>query len=262
MTKAQPISATDLYLQLGTARAPVLIDVRTELNSDPDQRLIVSARPMPVTPEQWTLDLESGQQFVVYSGEDDETSEGVAEALCEFGKDARYLDGGFAAWVVNGLPTRMQLATGAHKWITRERPKIDRIACPWLIRRFIDPDAEFIYVPADRVLDEAKTLGAIPYDIPDVEFSHEGERCSFDTFLRIYDIADPALDRLALIVRGADTSHHELAPQCGGLFAISLGLSANFPDDHEMLEHGMVIYDALYTWSRSLQAETHGWPPR
>ena len=230
MTKAQPISSTDLYLQLGTVHAPVLIDVRTERNSNPDQRLIVSARPMPVTPEQWTIDLESGQQFVVYSGEDDEASEGVADALCSFGKDARYLDGG--------------------------------IACPWLIRRFIDPDAEFIYVPADRVLDEAKVLGAIPYDIPDVEFTHEGDRCSFDTFLRLYDIADPPLERLALIVRGADTSRHDLAPQCGGLFAISLGLSANFPDDHEMLDHGMVIYDALYTWCRSLQAETHDWPPR
>ena len=123
-------------------------------------------------------------------------------------------------------------------------------------------DAEFIYVPADRVLDEAKVLGAIPYDIPDVEFTHEGDRCSFDTFLRLYDIADPPLERLALIVRGADTSRHDLAPQCGGLFAISLGLSANFPDDHEMLDHGMVIYDALYTWCRSLQAETHDWPPR
>jgi rhodanese-related sulfurtransferase len=260
MTKAQPICPTDLYLQLGTARAPVLIDVRTELNSDPDQRLIVSAQPMPVTPEQWTIDLASGDRLVVYSGEDDEASESVAEALGGFGKDAHYLDGGFSAWVAQGLPTRRQLVADVHKWITRERPKIDRIACPWLIRRFIDPDAEFIYVPADRVLDEAKVLGAIPYDIPDVEFPHEGERCSFDTFLRLYDIADPPLERLALIVRGADTSRNELTPQCGGLFAISLGLSANFPDDHEMLDHGMVIYDALYTWCRGLQAETHGWP--
>jgi rhodanese-related sulfurtransferase len=262
MTKVQPISPTDLYLQLGTARAPVLIDVRTELDSDGDRRLIASALPMPVTPEQWTIDLESGQCFVVYDGQGDEASEGVAGVLCGFGKDARFLEGGFAAWVTNGLPTRRQLTTGTSKWITRERPKIDRIACPWLIRRFIDPGAEFIYVPADQVLDEAKALGAIPYDIPDVEFSHEGERCSFDTFLRLYDIKDPPLERLALIVRGADTSRHDLAPQCGGLFAISLGLSANFPDDHAMLGHGMVIYDALYTWCRNLQAETHGWPPK
>jgi rhodanese-related sulfurtransferase len=262
MTKVQPISSTDLYLQLGTVRAPVLIDVRTDLNSDPDRRLIVSARPMPVTPEQWTIDLESGQRLVVYDSQGDETSESVAEALSSFGKDAHYLDGGFAAWVAEGLPTRRQLSADLHKWITRERPKIDRIACPWLIQRFIDPDAEFIYVPADRVLEEAKALSAIPYDIPDVEFTHEGGRCSFDTFLRLYGIADPPLEHLSLIVRGADTSRPDLTPQCGGLFAISLGLSANFPDDHEMLDHGMVIYDALYTWCRSLQAETHGWPPR
>jgi hypothetical protein len=186
----------------------------------------------------------------------------LAEALCELGLDAAYLGGGMAAWMAQGLPTRKQLTTGTNRWITRERPKIDRIACPWLILRFIDPDAAFIYVPAERVLAEAKAIEAIPYDVPDVEFTHEGVRCSFDTFLRIYDIADPPLDHLALIVRGADTSRHDLAPQCGGLFAISLGLSANFPDDHAMLERGMVIYDALYTWCRSLQAETHGWPPK
>jgi hypothetical protein len=146
--------------------------------------------------------------------------------------------------------------------VTRERPKIDRIACPWLIRRFIDPQAEFLYVPTNKVVSVAADMGAIPYDIEGVTFAHEGERCSFDTIVRIFGISDPALDRLATIVRGADTSRHDLAPQCGGLFAISLGLSANFPDDHEMLRHGLVIYDALYTWCRSLQHETHNWPAK
>jgi len=146
------------------------------------------------------------------------------------------------------------------KWVTRERPKIDRIACPWLIKRFIDQDAEFLYVPTDEVLAVAETTGAIPYDIPGVEFSHVGELCSFDAFLKKYRLTDSALQHLAEIVRGADTSRHDLTPQCGGLFAISLGLSANFPDDHEMLKHGTVIYDALYTWCSSLQAETHNWP--
>jgi hypothetical protein len=164
--------------------------------------------------------------------------------------------------VAQGLPTRKQLATGVRKWITRERPKIDRIACPWLIRRFIDPEAEFIYVPAEQVLAEAKAMGAIPYDIPDVEFTHEGERCSFDTFLRIYDIADPPLQRLALIVRGADTSRHDLAPQCSGLFAISLGLSANFPEDHAMLEHGMAIYDASIRGAAAFRRKATAGPPR
>jgi hypothetical protein len=146
------------------------------------------------------------------------------------------------------------------KWITRERPKIDRIACPWLIQRFIDDEPEFIYVPSDEVVKVAERIGATPYDIPGVELSHVGELCSFDAFLAKYELHDPALQHLALIVRGADTSRHDLTPQCGGLFAISLGLSANFPDDQEMLSHGMVIYDALYRWCRDLQSETHNWP--
>jgi hypothetical protein len=147
-------------------------------------------------------------------------------------------------------------------WVTRSGVHVDRIACAWLIRRFIDPGAKFIYVPTDHVRMVAAETGATPYDIDGVEFTHEGERCSFDTILRIYDIKAPPLDHLATIVRGADTSRHFLAPQCGGLFAISLGLSANFGDDHEMLAHGMVMYDALYTWCRSLQAETHNWPAK
>ena len=147
------------------------------------------------------------------------------------------------------------------KWVTRERPKIDRIACPWLIRRFIEPDAEFLYVPAPQVLVVAEAEGATPYDIPDVEFSHVGDKCSFDAFLAKYSLDDPALLQLAEIVRGADTSRLDLTPQSAGLFALSLGLSANFADDHEMLEHGMVMYDALYAWCRSCQAEAHRWPP-
>lgn len=178
------------------------------------------------------------------------------------GVEANFLEGGIANWTEQGFPTRRNIGATPSKWVTREHPKIDRIACPWLIRRFIDPNAEFIYVPKDQVVAVAQRTGGIPYDIDGVEFTHEGERCSFDTILRIYEIKDPALDHLATIVRGADTSRHDLSPQCGGLFAISLGLSANFPDDHEMLKHGMVIYDALYTWCRSLQAETHNWPAR
>jgi len=148
------------------------------------------------------------------------------------------------------------------KWVTRERPKIDRIACPWLITRFIDREAEFLYVPSDRVLPVAAETGATPYDIPGVEFSHVGEKCSFDAFLGKYRLEDPALGKLALIVRGADTSRLDLTPQSSGLFAISLGLSAVFADDHEMLRHGLVMYDALYAWCKSLEGETHNWPPK
>ena len=147
------------------------------------------------------------------------------------------------------------------KWVTRERPKIDRIACPWLIARFIDNEPEFLYVPASKVLDTAKETGAIPYDIPGVEMGHDGELCSFDTFLRKYKLTDPSLQKLATIVRGADTDRLYLAPQAAGLLAISLGLSRNFTNDHDMLKQGMVIYDALYSWCNELQGETHNWYP-
>ena len=147
------------------------------------------------------------------------------------------------------------------KWITRERPKIDRIACPWLIARFIDDTPEFLYVPATDVLTQATQTGAIPYDIPNVELSHVGELCSFDAFLKKYQLTDPALQQLAVIVRGADTAKLDLAPQAAGLLAISLGLSHQFQDDHEMLQQGMVMYDAMYQWCKACQQETHGWPP-
>ncbi|MES2105514.1 MAG: chromate resistance protein ChrB domain-containing protein [Pseudomonadota bacterium] len=148
------------------------------------------------------------------------------------------------------------------QWITRERPKIDRIACPWLIAKFIDKEPTFLYVPAGDVLRIAVETGAIPYDIPGVEFTHDGELCSFDAFLKKYGLSDPALQQLAVIVRGADTSRLDLTPQSAGLYALSLGLSKTFADDHEMLRHGMVMYDALYAWCRHCQAETRNWPPK
>lgn len=148
------------------------------------------------------------------------------------------------------------------KWVTRERPKIDRIACPWLITRFIDKSAEFLYVPNNQVVKVAEETGATPYDIPDVKFSHDGDKCSFDAFILHYGLKDPALDQLAVIVRGADTSRPDLTPQSPGLLAISLGLSAVFADDHEMLRHGLVLYDALYAWCRSCKGEAHSWPPQ
>lgn len=147
------------------------------------------------------------------------------------------------------------------KWITRERPKIDRIACPWLIRRFVDPQAEFLYVPAASVLSEARRLGAIPYDIPGVELTHDGPRCSFDAILRKYALDDPALRALADIVRAADTDTLDRSPQAPGLLAITLGLSATIADDHEMLAIGLRLYEALYVWCRDLRGERHGWQP-
>ena len=143
------------------------------------------------------------------------------------------------------------------KWITRERPKIDRIACPWLIKKFVDKDAEFIYVPADKVKEQAEKLTAIPFDIPDVEFSHHEDKCTFDYIIKKYKLTDPALKTLAIIVRGADTDRHDIASQASGLWAISAGLAFNEKDDHELLQKGMMIYDALYSWANHLQKEKH-----
>jgi hypothetical protein len=159
--------------------------------------------------------------------------------------------------VISSISISQLLQHSNSKWVTRERPKIDRIACPWLIRRFIDPRAEFLYVPSAQVRAVAEAEQAIPYDVPDVQFAHRGELCSFDAFLADFAIDDPVLADLALIVRGADTGRPELTPQSPGLLAVSLGLSVNYPDDHAMLEHGMVVYDALYAWIRAARAEIH-----
>lgn len=148
------------------------------------------------------------------------------------------------------------------KWITRERPKIDRVACPWLVQRFIDPGAEFLFVPPERVREVAAETGAIPFDVEGVELSHDGPRCSFDAFLDKYGLDDPHLRELAVIVRGADTDRLDLAPQCAGLLAVSLGLSQLYRDDHEQLRHGFVVYDALYTWLERARGERHTWNPQ
>ncbi|MBP1642715.1 MAG: Chromate resistance exported protein [Acidobacteria bacterium] len=148
------------------------------------------------------------------------------------------------------------------RWITRERPKIDRVACPWLVARFIDPAPEFLFAPAGEVTRVADETGAVPYDVEGVELSHAGDRCSFDAFIERYRLDDPALAELATIVRGADTARLDLAPQCAGLLAVSLGLSRLFADDHEQLRHGFVVYDALLAWLRQARDETHTWNPQ
>ena len=147
------------------------------------------------------------------------------------------------------------------KWVTRERPKIDRIACPWLIARFIDEQPEFLYVPSDRVQAVARETGAIPYDVPGVEYSHYGDRCTFDYIVEKHQLSDPAVLQIAAIVRGADTARFDLAPQAAGLWAISAGLSHNYTNDHEQLQIGLKVYDALYSWARYVQEEKHTWNP-
>lgn len=249
-------SPIDLYARLGTAAAPLVIDVRPAEAFDSADRLIVAAiRRPPDAVEKWRRGLPANRPVVVYCEHGHEVSQRVATALRAGRIRATYLDGGLQAWQEHHLPTRRKRETSDAVWVTRERPKIDRIACPWLVSRFINPHADFRYVPATEVVRVARETGGIPYDVKDVEFGHVGERCSFDAIVAAYDIHDAALDRLAIIVRGADTSRPDLTPQCEGLLAISYGLSANFSDDHEMLSHGLVMYDALYTWCRMQPAE-------
>jgi rhodanese-related sulfurtransferase len=261
--KPLSISLQDLYGTMGTHAAPVVIDVRRGAAYDAEDRMLVSAlRRVPSEVEEWGRNLPSGRPVVVYCVHGQEVSQEVAAALQGSGINARYVEGGITGWAELGLPLRKKIGQISQSWVTRERPKIDRIACPWLIRRFIDPEAEFLFVPTERVFAVAEETDATAYDIPGAEpFSHDGELCSFDAFLKVYGIKDPALDALALIVRGADTARLELTPQSPGLLALSLGLSANFADDHAMLEHGMVMYDALYAWCRSWRGETHNWKP-
>jgi rhodanese-related sulfurtransferase len=245
----------ELHRRIGTAAAPLVIDVRRPDAFDNDDSMIVGAvRRLPGAVASWRGELAPGRAVVVYCVHGEQVSRSVAAALRAAGIDAASLAGGIARWRELGLPTRRRIGAAPGKWVTRERPKVDRIACPWLIRRFIDPEAEFLYVPSADVAAVAARTGAVPYDVAGAEFGHAGERCSFDAFIRLYAIADAALDRLALIVRGADTGRPELTPQSPGLLALSQGLSANFADDHAMLAQGMVVYDALYAWCRAQAA--------
>jgi rhodanese-related sulfurtransferase len=254
------ISPRELYARLGTASAPVLVDVRREDAFAADDRVIIGAlRRPPNQVRQWLKALPPGRAVFVYCSHGHDASQGVASVLRDAGIHAAYVEGGISAWKGDRLPTRRKgVEVSKDKWVTREHPKIDRIACPWLVSRFINPLAEFLYVSPDEVVKVAHQVGGTPYDIKNVEFGHAGDRCSFDAIIRVYDIHDPALDHLATIVRGADTSRPDLTPQCEGLLAISRGLSANFPDDHEMLRHGLIVYDALYSWCRTQTSQTTG----
>ena len=261
--KAAAVSAADLRAEIATANPPIVIDVRrSPAFRESDAMLGGALRRDPNTVAQWAKALPRAGPVVVYCVHGHEVSQSAATALNDAGIATRYLDGGFEAWKAGEGALDHKPPNAATRWVTRERPKIDRIACPWLISRFVDEDADFLYVPSKQVLSVAKERDAVPYDIADVHFSHEGELCSFDAFLKHYRLHDPALAELATIVRGADTARLDLAAQAPGLAAISLGLSRNFADDHEMLAHGMVMYDALYTWCKEGKDEVHTWNPQ
>jgi rhodanese-related sulfurtransferase len=260
---AKLISPQAVYEQLGLQHAATLIDVRPEPYFKRTPRLIPGA--MYCEPEhihQWFRKLPR-RPLTIYSTRNHDAAI-IANVLISNGFSVSIIDGGIEAWIDDGLPTikaRDDLGVpGQSQWVTRERPKIDRLACPWLIRRFIDPLATFYYVPAQRVRSEASLLAAQPYDIPDVTFSHRGPNCSFDAFLDEFELRDPIVDELARIVRAADTATLDQSREAPGLLAISLGLSASFHDDHVLLEQAMLIYDALYAWCKTAHDEPHSWP--
>lgn len=257
------VSAKDLIQSRNGPNAPLLIDVRREAAFRAAPDMVAGAlRRDPANVDAWAGELPQAASVAVYCVHGHEVSQNAAKSLRERGFKAHFVDGGIEEGLrAAGDAMLAKPRNAATRWITRERPKVDRIACPWLIRRFIDPAAEFVYVAAREVRNEATRQQAIPYDIPDVAFSHDGDLCSFDAFIRAYHLTDPALLQLATIVRGADTDRPDLAPQAAGLAALSLGLSRLIGDDHAQLAQGMVMYDALYLWCKEGQNEKHTWNP-
>jgi rhodanese-related sulfurtransferase len=256
-TVALSISVPDLVARLGSPAWPVLLDVRRPPAYDKDEATLPAAlRVPPDEVEAFAASAAPAASVVCCCVHGHEVSQGAARALAARGFDARYLEGGIEHWRAAGLPLlRKHAAFGIpgrapSRWVTRERPKIDRIACPWLVRRFIDPRAAVSYLPAGQVLAAARRDDAIAFDIPGGAIAHDGELCSFDVMLREFGLRDAALDELARIVRAADTGRPELAPQAAGLLAVSLGLGRLHADDGELLERGMLVYDALYAWCR------------
>jgi rhodanese-related sulfurtransferase len=266
MASPTSITPSQLARLLGLPGAPVLIDVRTPEDAARDPRLLpASLSRSHLDVAAWAPGLR-GREVVVLCQRGLKLSEGVAAWLRHEGARAEVLEGGFEGWAAAGLPLVQAAAIpprdgqGRTVWVTRARPKVDRIACPWLIRRFVDPSAVFLFVAAAQVEAVAERFGAVPFDIEGVRWSHRGEGCSFDTMLAEFGLRTPALERLALIVRAADTARPELAPQAAGLLAASLGLSRLHRDDLAQLEAGMVLYDAFHLWCRDASEETHNWP--
>lgn len=264
MPAINSISVDKLARLVGTPNCPVIIDVGTAA----DRRLIPAAQVRAfATVHDWAQDY-ADRSVVVVCDDGAAASQGVAAWLRAAGARADHLEGGLTAWAKAGLftidpqPLPPRDAAGRTLWITRARPKVDRIACPWLIRRFIDPSAVFLFVAAPLVLAIAERTGATPFDVQGegVRWSHDGDRCTFDVMLHAFGLgASDALTRLAAIVRGADTDRVDLAPEAAGLLAISLGLSRLYADDLEQLDAGMLVYDALYRWCRDATQETHNW---
>ncbi len=268
MSSTTSITPEKLMKLLGRPDCPVLIDVCTEDDFACDPRLIPGAiRRSHTDIPSWAPEF-CGQDVVVICQKGLKLSEGTAAWLRHCGCDARNLEGGALGWASAGLPMvpvaniPVRGAGGGTLWVTRSRPKIDRIACPWLIRRFVDPAAVFLFVAPSEVRGVAERFGATPFDIEgdDQFWSHRGDLCTFDVMIAEFGLSSEPLQRLASIVRGADTASPDLAPEAAGLLAISLGLSRMFSNDLEQLDAGMPVYDALYRWCTDATGETHNWP--
>jgi rhodanese-related sulfurtransferase len=261
MSAINSITAEKLARLVGTPGCPPIIDVATS-----GEGLIPgSARRSADIVAEWAPELAQSSAIVTCAKGEDKSA-GAAAWLRHFGVNAEVLEGGVAAWAAAGLPLIREdvlpkrNSGGATVWVTRARPKVDRIACPWLIRRFVDPGAVFLFVAPSEVAAVAERYGAAPFDVEDVFWSHRGELCTFDVMVEELGLSGfTALERLAVVVRGADTARPELAAQSAGLLAVSLGLSRMHSEDLEQLEAGMVVYDALYRWCRDAVDETHDW---
>jgi rhodanese-related sulfurtransferase len=268
MASTITISCDKLSRLVGTPKAPLVVDVRTQEDFAADPRLVPGAvRRDHATVADWAAGLRTGPVVVVCQA-GAKLSHGVAAWLRHGGVAAEVLEGGHEAWSAAGLPAVPEASLprrddrGRTVWVTRARPKVDRIACPWLIRRFVDPFAVFLFVQPSEVEAVGERFGAAPFDVENVFWSHRGEHCTFDTMVEELDLAMPPLLRLATLVRGADTARPDLAPEAAGLLAASLGLSRMYADDLEQLEAGLLLYDAFYRWCRDATDETHNWPVR
>jgi rhodanese-related sulfurtransferase len=266
MSSFTTISPDKLVRLIGTARSPALIDVRTDKDFAADPRLIPGAvRRKHEEAANWGSEF-AGQSAVVVCQRGEKLAQGTAAWLRHTNADAETLEGGFEAWKASKFPLVPAAklpprdAKGRTVWVTRARPKIDRIACPWLIRRFVDPGAVFLFVAPSEVAAVGERFSAAPFDIENVFWSHRGELCTFDVMVEEFGLATPPMLRLARMVRGADTARLDLCPEAPGLLAASLGLSRMFDDDLKQLEAGIMLYDAFYRWCRDATDETHNWP--
>ncbi len=254
------ISPAQLIRLIGTPACPVLIDVCIDDDFAEDPYLIPGARRYPYNDINALTETLDGRGAVIICQKGKKLSHGVAAQLRAAGLNAQVLQGGNHAWRAASLPRVPATTIPGPLWVTRHRPKIDRIACPWLIRRFVDSDARFLFVPPADVIAVAERFDATPFDVEDTFWSHRGDQCTFDTMIAEFELSYPALDTLATVIRAADTNRHDLAPQAAGLLALSVGLSRMYRDDIAQLDAGMGIYDALYRWARDGQDENHDWP--